>query len=63
MNVSPNDKITRFINENSKLSIKENRVKPRAFYPTGNSIDVSVFITTGLLDKEVWDIGIKNTKV
>lgn len=63
MNVSPGEKLTRFIRYSSHFSVVTNRVKPDAFLPHRKSIDVSVFRISGLNDSEelskneVWEIG------
>ena len=63
MNVSSGEKLTRFIRYNSHFSVVTNRVKPDAFLPHKTSIDVSVFLISGLNDSVelskngVWEIG------
>jgi hypothetical protein len=52
MNVSPSEKLTRFIRYSSYFSIVTNRVKPDAFLPHKKSIDVSVFRISELTDSE-----------
>ena len=65
MNVSPGEKLTRFIRYNSHFSALTNRVKPDAFLPHRKHIDVSVFLISVLNDSaepsknEVWQIGWK----
>ena len=52
MNVSPGEKLTRFIRYSSYFSVVTNRVKPDAFLPHKKSIDVSVFRISELTDSE-----------
>ena len=63
MNVSPSEKLTRFIRYSSHFSVVTDRVKPDAFLPHRKRIDVSVFRISELNDSEklseneVWQIG------
>ncbi len=63
MKVSPGEKLTRFIRYGRHFSVVTNRVKPDAFLPHKNSVDVSVFRISELpdsqelSDSEVWEIG------
>jgi len=64
MNVSPGEKLTRFIRYNSHFSDVTNRVKPDVFLPHRKSIEISVFRITGCNDSEeplkneIWKIGL-----
>ena len=63
MKVSPGEKLTRFIRYGSHFSIVANRVRPDAFLPHKNEVDISVFRISGLNDSqelsknEIWEIG------
>lgn len=63
MNVPPGEKITRFIRYGSHFSIVANRVRPDAFLPHKNEVDISVFRISVLNDSqvlsenEIWEIG------
>ena len=57
MNVSPEEKLTRFIRYSRHFSCDTNTVRHEAFLPHKNSVDLSVFRISELLDSEVWIIG------
>jgi hypothetical protein len=57
MNVSPDEKLTRFIFSKSHFSVQKREVKFRAFIPKGT--DISVYRISDLSEPEVWEIGRK----
>ena len=57
MNVSPDEKLARFIFFNSAFSVPKGEVKFKAFIPNGP--DLSVYCISGLSEPEVWEIGRK----
>ena len=57
MNVSPDEKLTRFIFSKSHFSKKNQTVKYAAFIPPVDSRDLSVFRILSISDSEVWRIG------
>ena len=57
MNVSPDEKLTRFIFSKSHFSPKNQTVKYAAFIPPVDSRDLSVFRISSISDSEVWRIG------
>lgn len=59
MKVSPGEKLTRFIRYGSHFSDVTNRVRPDAFLPHKNEVDISVFRISELTEDEVWKIGQK----
>ena len=69
MNVSPSEKLTRFIRYSSYFSVVTNRVKPDAFLPHKKSMMLSpLFRISELTDSEklskneIWEIGRKYFK-
>ena len=57
MNVSPKEKLTRFIFSKSHFSKKNQTVKYAALIPPVDSRDLSVFRISSISDSEVWRIG------
>jgi len=57
MKVSPGEKLTRFIRYGSHFSDVTNRVRPDAFLPHKNEVDISVFRISEITENEVWKIG------
>ena len=62
MNVSSNEKLTRFIFSKSHFSTTNRTVKYAAFIPPVNSRDLSVFRISSISDSEVWRIGKRNVQ-
>ena len=55
MNVSPEEKLTRFIRQPDHC--KNNKIRPRLFIPRKQDTGISVFRISGLLDpNKVWEI-------
>ena len=57
MNVSPDEKLTRFIFSDKLFSDKTMEVKFRVFVPKGT--DISVYRISNFPEPEVWEIGRK----
>ena len=60
MNVSPGEKLTRFIRYSNQFSKTNRVVRYRAFSPPRKSVDLSVFrisLPPHIPDSEVWKIG------
>lgn len=58
MNVSPDEKLTRFISSKSGFSIAKKVVSYRAFIPPRkNPQELSVYRISTLTENEVWEIG------
>ena len=49
--------LSRFLCSKSHFSIEKMLVKPGAFLPEPNSLETSVFRTSGLLSSEIWALG------
>ena len=61
MNVSPGEKLTRFIRYSNQFSHVKGEVRYRAFIPPKNSINLSVFrisLPPELSNNAVWKIGL-----
>ena len=56
MNISPGEKITRFIRYNRDFA-EPNTVRHEVFLPHKKKTDISVFCISQLPDNEVWKIG------
>ena len=54
MKLSPGDELTRFIRHNSHC--RGGKVQPDAFIPPHNSVDVSVYVISDLLEHQIWNI-------
>ena len=60
MNISPDEKLTYFINSKSGFAITKNEVKARAFVPAKESPnELSVYRISSLTESEIWEIGKK----
>ncbi len=57
MKVSSGEKLTRFIRYSSHFSVVTNRVRPDAFLPHKNEVNISVFRISEITEDEVWKIG------
>ncbi len=57
MKLSPGDKLTRFIRNNSHC--KGGKIRPDVFIPPNNSVDVSVYVISNLSEDQIWNIAIK----
>ena len=58
MNISPDEKLTYFINSKSGFARTKKEVKARAFAPTkGSPKELSVFCISSLTESQVWEIG------
>ncbi|MCE2441242.1 MAG: hypothetical protein J4F39_17695 [Candidatus Latescibacteria bacterium] len=57
MDVSPGEKLARFIFYNRQFSVMNRVVKFGAFIPPSNSDQISVYRISTLADGEVWAIG------
>lgn len=63
MNVSRNERLTRFIFSKSNFSVVNKRVKYGAFIPQKSSPEeISVYCTSSLTEIQVWAIGEKYVK-
>jgi len=54
--VAPDERISRYIVESSKIKKSEKRVRHTAFLPPKNR-KLSVYRTSGMEEAEIWDIG------
>lgn len=60
MNISPDEKLTYFINSKSGYARTKEEVKARAFAPTaGSPNELSVYRISSLTESEIWEIGRK----
>ncbi len=60
MNISPDEKLTYFINSQSGYARTKKEVKVAAFYVTQKSPnELSIYRITSLTESEVWEIGKK----
>ena len=58
MNISPDEKLTYFINSKSGFARTKKEVKARAFVPTKESPnELSVYRISSLTESQVWEIG------
>lgn len=58
MNISPDEKLTYFINSKSGFARTKKEVKARAFVPTKESPnELSVYRISSLAESQVWEIG------
>jgi hypothetical protein len=57
MDVSPGEKIARYIFYRRQFSVMNRVVKFGAFIPPSNSDQISVYRISSLADREVWSIG------
>lgn len=58
MNISPDEKLTYFINSKSGFARTKKEVKSRAFAPTKESPnELSVYRISSLTESQVWEIG------
>ena len=58
MNISPDEKLTYFINSQSGFAPMKKEVKARAFSPTKKSPnELSVYRISSLTESQVWEIG------
>ena len=55
MNVSPEEKLTRFIRKPDHC--KNNKISHRLFLPRKQDTSISVYCISGLLGMKVWEIG------
>ena len=54
MKLLPGDKLTRFIRYNSHC--RGGKVQPDVFIPPHNSVDISVYVISNLLEDQIWHI-------
>ena len=54
MKLLQSDKLTRFIRHNSHC--RGGKVQPDVFIPRHNSVDVSVYVISDLLEHQIWNI-------
>lgn len=58
MNISPDEKLTYFINSKSGFARTKSEVKARAFVPTKESPnELSVYRISSLTESQIWEIG------
>ena len=58
--VDPLENLSRFILQSNCYRPSDNRVRYSAFMPNPNNNETSVFRTSGVSDKAIWDIGERN---
>lgn len=60
MNISPDEKLTYFINSKSGYARTKKEVKARAFAPTsGNPTELSVYRISSITESQIWEVGRK----
>ncbi len=55
--ISAHEILARFLVQSNQFGLGNNRVKPNAFMPHPDRMDLSVFRIEGLEDEETWRIG------